>query len=257
MLKIISVPAFTDNYLWLLHKEGSNQAFVVDPGDAAPIELALKNNGLTLAGIMVTHHHGDHTGGITALTKDRSIPVYGPKSPNIPNITHPLTEGDEISINDEIVFTVIEVPGHTLDHIAYYSASESVLFCGDTLFAGGCGRMFEGNPQQMQSSLAKLAGLPSETAVYCAHEYTLANLKFAQAVEPGNQVLLSRYQQAEKTRAEGKATVPSTITQELQTNPFLRVNETSVIDAANNQEPRNANEPWQVFAVLRRWKDNF
>ncbi|MBU3070089.1 hydroxyacylglutathione hydrolase [Aestuariicella sp. G3-2] len=257
MLKIITVPAFTDNYLWLFHPENSNQAYVVDPGDAAPIEDALTQYGLTLAGILVTHHHGDHTGGIAALTKGRSIPVFGPKSQNIPSITHPLSEGDEVTIEGQAAFKVIEVPGHTLDHIAYYSASEAVLFCGDTLFAGGCGRMFEGEPQQMQSSLAKLGSLPSETRVYCAHEYTLANLKFAQAVEPDNKHLQARNEQAEKARAQGQSTVPSTIGLELETNPFLRVNETSVINAANKQEPGNTNEPWQVFAVLRSWKDNF
>lgn len=257
MLKIIPVPAFTDNYLWLLHVEGSNQAYVVDPGDATPIEEALDQFGLDLAGILVTHHHGDHTGGISQLTKSRSIPVYGPKSPNIPSVTHPLIEGDRVSIEGAAEFHIIEVPGHTLDHIAYYSESESVLFCGDTLFAGGCGRMFEGEPKQMQASLSKLANLPPDTEVYCAHEYTLSNLKFAQAVEPDNEKLQARHQQAEKTRAFGGPTVPSMLGLELDTNPFLRVNETNVINAANSQEPNSANEPWQVFAVLRRWKDNF
>ncbi|WP_439136092.1 hydroxyacylglutathione hydrolase [Pseudomaricurvus sp.] len=257
MLKIIPVPAFTDNYLWLLHLEGSNQAYVVDPGDAAPIEEALKQHGLELAGIMVTHHHGDHTGGIKKLTENRSIPVYGPDSPNISTITLPLKEGDSLSIGGNTEFKVFEVPGHTLDHIAYHSPADAALFCGDTLFAAGCGRMFEGEPRQMQASLAKLASLPKETEVYCAHEYTLANLKFAQAVEPDNETLQARVKQAEQVRASGGFTVPSVLGMELDTNPFLRVHTPSVIESANRQEPNEVNEPWQVFAVLRRWKDNF
>ena len=257
MLKIIAVPAFNDNYLWLLHPQNSTLAYVVDPGDAAPIEEALQKYQLELAGILVTHHHGYHIGGIPALTANRNIPVYGPDSPNIPTVTHPLSDGDTISIAGHFELEVIAVPGHTLDHIAYYIATEAVLFCGDTLFAGGCGRMFEGNPAQMQASLAKLAQLPPETAVYCAHEYTLANLKFALAVEPDNPRLQSRIHDAEQTRAFGAPTVPSTIGLELDTNPFLRVESPEVIKVANARNSTTGSEPANVFAVLRAWKDNF
>lgn len=258
MLKIIPVPAFADNYLWLLHPEDSSLAYVVDPGSAAPVEEALAKYGLNLAGILVTHHHGDHIGGIQELTENRAIPVYGPDSRNIPLVTHPLSDGDTIRLAEQFDFQVIAVPGHTLDHIAFYCADEAVLFCGDTLFAGGCGRMFEGTPEQMYGSLAKLAQLPPETAVYCAHEYTLANLKFAQAVEPDNEKLQHRVVHAEHTRAFGSPTVPSTIGLELDTNPFLRARVPAVILAAKKQHnSADTSEPSAIFAVLRAWKDNF
>lgn len=263
MLKIIPVPAFTDNYLWLLHPENSNDAYVVDPGSAEPIETALAKYGLNLAGILVTHHHGDHIGGIQELTAERDIPVYGPDSRNIPFITQPLSEGDTIRLGGQFDFQVMAVPGHTLDHIVFYCAEEAVLFCGDTLFAGGCGRMFEGTPEQMYASLEKLAQLPPETAVYCAHEYTLSNLKFALAVEPGNEKLQARQQRAESTRAFGSPTVPSTIGLELDTNPFLRVQIPAVVAAAREEAAKNHehfasnSEPSAIFVVLRAWKDNF
>ncbi len=257
MLQIIAVPAFNDNYLWLFHLPGSQQAYVVDPGDAQPVEAALTRHDLQLAGILVTHHHLDHTGGIAHLLAERDIPVYGPLSDKIPAITHPLHEGQRLSLDSGLDFDILEVPGHTLDHIAYFSAAHQTLFCGDTLFAGGCGRMFEGQPRQMQASLSKLAQLPVDTRVYCAHEYTQANLEFAVAVEPDNAQLQQRVQRVKGLRSEHKATVPSTIQQELQTNPFLRVAEQSVIEAAKNHNHSGSLEPWEVFAVLRRWKDNF
>ncbi|GAB3106918.1 hydroxyacylglutathione hydrolase [Aestuariicella hydrocarbonica] len=257
MLKIIPVPAFNDNYLWLFHRSGSNRAYVVDPGDARPVEQALEHYGLELVGMLITHHHADHTGGIDALQKGRNIPVYGPHSANIDNVTQPLSEGDRLSLKDDISFEVLEVPGHTLDHIAFHCPDEAVLFCGDTLFAGGCGRMFEGEPKQMQASLAKLAHLPPQTRVFCAHEYTQSNLAFAQAVEPLNEALKNRVEETLNKRAQGLATVPSLLQQELASNPFLRVSEVSVIDAAKKHSNREVTEPWEVFAVLRGWKDNF
>lgn len=258
MLKIIPVPAFNDNYLWLLHPENSDLAYVVDPGSAEPIEAALAKYELTLAGILLTHHHGDHIGGVQELTENRDIPVYGPHSPRIPFVTHPLEEGESVLLSGAGEFKVLEVPGHTLDHIAYYSASEAVLFCGDTLFAAGCGRLFEGTPEQMHASLRKLADLPADTAVYCAHEYTLSNLRFALAVEPGNEKLQARVEQAEKNRAFGSPTVPSVLGLELETNPFLRVEAPEVVQSAKKQPNYAENdEPAAIFAVLRAWKDNF
>ena len=257
MIKIINVPAFQDNYLWLFHRSGSNSTYVVDPGDAAPIEDALRQHRLNLEGILVTHHHADHIGGIAALRQHRDIPVYGPRSERIPMVTHTLSDGDHLQLAQGFCFQVMAVPGHTLDHIAYFEPTEAVLFCGDTLFAAGCGRMFEGNPTQMQASLQKLAELPPQTAVYCAHEYTSANLKFAAAVEPGNRSILHRIEVTQRLRQAARPTVPSTIDEELLTNPFLRVREDTVISAASGYTAQKLGSPAEVFAALRGWKDNF
>lgn len=260
MLTIQTVPAFDDNYLWVFHAAGSSRAYVVDPGDARPIETALERSRLELAGILVTHHHGDHIGGINALLAARpkeTIAVYGPHSPNIPQITHPLTQGQTLELDDGIRFEVLEVPGHTLDHIAYYNHDDAVLFCGDTLFAGGCGRMFEGNPAQMQASLEKLSQLPGNTLVYCAHEYTESNLRFALAVEPDNTELIARAASTSILRQSNQATVPSRLSDELATNPFVRVHEAPVIAAASRYCAAELSGPAEVFAQLRGWKDHF
>ena len=257
MIRIITVPAFHDNYLWLFHHPDSTDAYAVDPGDAAAIESALQAYKLHLKGILVTHHHADHIGGIPALVKHRDIPVYGPLSKHIPDVTHPLSEGDELQLPGPFGFQVLAVPGHTLDHIAYHEPRERVLFCGDTLFAAGCGRMFEGNPRQMQASLQKLAELPPQTAVYCAHEYTTANLGFASAVEPDNRGIQDRVEATRRLRRDDKPSVPSTIAQELQTNPFLRVKEPTVVAAASRYTGTEIQAPADVFAALRSWKDNF
>lgn len=258
MLEIHNVPAFDDNYLWLIHHQGSQNAYVIDPGDAVPVEAALASHGLILKGILVTHHHADHTGGIGALTKNRDIPVYGPDSEKISHITDPLKDGETLSLEGGLIeFTVLAVPGHTLDHIAYYNQSDEALFCGDTLFAGGCGRMFEGHAEQMHQSLQKLAQLPGSTRVFCAHEYTAANLKFAQAVEPDNQDLQNRITATRQLRSSDRPTVPSLMQQELGTNPFLRVTCPSVIQAAEHYNKAQLREPYQVFGALRGWKDNF
>lgn len=257
MLNVIAVPAFNDNYLWLMHAEGSVDAYVVDPGDSAPIEAALKAHNLELAGILLTHHHWDHTGGVDTLMGDRSIPIYGPNSSNIPQVTHPLNEGDTVRLNKGISFDVIEVPGHTLDHIAYHDSDSGSLFCGDALFAGGCGRMFEGQPAQMHHSLLKLAALPRETSIYCAHEYTQSNLRFAAAVEPDNTELRQRIDTVNHERAAGRRTVPSKMVDELATNPFLRCSSDAVISAAQAHQGKTLTEPAEVFAALRQWKDNF
>ncbi|MAZ86364.1 MAG: hydroxyacylglutathione hydrolase [Cellvibrionaceae bacterium] len=257
MLTVIAVPAFQDNYLWLLVPDDGRNCYAVDPGDAAAIEAALKTHDLVLAGILLTHHHWDHTGGVDDLLKQRSIPVYGPKSEQIPQVTNALSEGDSIELAEAARLSVIEVPGHTLDHIAYFDSASQSLFCGDALFAGGCGRMFEGNPRQMQASLEKLAGLPAETQVYCAHEYTAANLRFAQAVEPNNQTLSQRVKDVASLREDGKSTVPSLLSDEWATNPFLRCSQVEVQSAASNFAKQSLTSVDGVFAALRRWKDNF
>lgn len=217
---LIPIPAFSDNYIWLLARDG--RAWVVDPGEADPVINALAGQALRLSGILLTHHHPDHTGGITALVSRFKIPVYGPAdSPASMLISHPLQNGSSIHIGD-MDFSVIAVPGHTLDHIAYYSRQEKILFCGDTLFSAGCGRIFEGTAAQMYESLRKLASLPDQTRVCCAHEYTLSNLRFAMTVEPNNKDIISYADQCEKLRAKNKATLPSTLEIEMRINPFLR-----------------------------------
>ncbi len=257
MLKVIAVPAFQDNYLWLLVPEGGRNCYAVDPGDAAAIETALTANDLELAGILLTHHHWDHTGGVKDLLKRHSIPVYGPKSDQIPEVTNRLGEGDSVELSATTRLGVLEVPGHTLDHIAYFDPKSLSVFCGDALFAGGCGRMFEGNPKQMQTSLEKLAALPGETKIYCAHEYTESNLRFAQAVEPNNPALEQRVKSVAQLRKEGKSTVPSLLADEWATNPFLRWSETSVQSAARGYANHPLDTASDVFAALRSWKDNF
>ena len=234
MFDVIRIPAFKDNYIWLLRKGAS--AAVVDPGDARPVLEVLDREGLSLTSIFVTHHHADHQGGVSSLLAKHPAEVFGPAAESIHGITRPLHGGETIRAafcDDE--FQVIAVPGHTLGHIAYYGAG--CLFCGDTLFAGGCGRLFEGSAAQLADSLARLAALPDETAVYCAHEYTEANLRFALAVEPGNRRLQSRVNDVAVARAKGWATVPSTIGLEKASNPFLRCAEPEVAASARRRVP--------------------
>ncbi|MDP5071268.1 MAG: hydroxyacylglutathione hydrolase [Congregibacter sp.] len=256
MSSIVGLPAFTDNYIWLL-KNSDGTALVVDPGDAVPVEQALKKYRFKLSGILITHHHFDHVGGLKALKQQHDCPVYGPANPAIEGIDQVLAAGDELSVGD-YNFDIIAVPGHTLDHIAYYqSGSNPVVFCGDTLFAGGCGRIFEGDPPMMYASLGKLAALPADTAVYCAHEYTLANLAFARAADPDNRELQQREADAQALRAAGRPTVPSTIGLERATNPFLRSASEALragLIAAGRGTGRDSVE---AFAELRAWKDKF
>lgn len=256
-INVIAVPAFSDNYLWLFHRSNEQQAYVVDPGDAKPVLAALEKHQLELAGILITHHHMDHTGGIDRLLSHRAVPVYGPGGGSVPQVNHPVGDGDSLELPNGMTFSVFAVPGHTLDHIAYYCGTENVLFCGDTLFAGGCGRLFEGTAAQMYQSLRKLAALPGNTRVYCAHEYTLANLTFAKAVEGGNQDLLRRLEQDRAQRQRDLPTVPSTIALENATNPFLRSHITAVKTAAEHYAGENLPKPEDVLAAVRRWKDNF
>jgi hydroxyacylglutathione hydrolase len=257
MTSIIPIPAFTDNYIWLVH-DGTSAA-VVDPGDAGPVLATLDREGLALTAIVNTHHHGDHVGGNEALLARYDVPVFGPAHERIPGRTHALGEGDEIEVpGPGLRLRVLDVPGHTAGHIAYVGSTDGpVLFCGDTLFAGGCGRLFEGTPPQMWSSLCKLAALPGETRAYCAHEYTLANLRFAAAVEPGNGALAARAVRDRATRARGAATVPSTISEERATNPFLRAGVPAVRAAAQAHAGRPLADEVEAFAVLREWKNGF
>jgi hydroxyacylglutathione hydrolase len=257
MLSIRPIPAFNDNYIWLLFDEQTREAFVVDPGDAAPVLKALEAEQLSLTGILITHHHFDHVGGLAQLQEAFSPIVYGPENPAIAGLDHTLAAGAAIEVLGH-TFEVMTVPGHTLDHIAYFHAGEQpLLFCGDTLFAGGCGRLFEGTPAMMHASLQSLASLPDATRVYCAHEYTLANLAFAHAVEPDNSELARRIADAEAARAQNIPTVPSTLSLERATNPFLRCSEPALVASLRRQERLKGEFAVDVFATVRGWKDNF
>lgn len=251
------MPAFNDNYLWLIHD--GRLAAVVDPGDAQPILAALAAHGLTLAAILLTHHHADHVGGVQTLLQHYKVPVFGPAGEAIDGVTSPLREGDTATIPElGLSLSVLDVPGHTSGHIAYVAQGQPWLFCGDTLFAGGCGRLFEGSPAQMVASLAKLASLPGDTQVYCAHEYTISNLRFALAVEPDNARLVERMAAEQAKRARQQATVPSTIALENATNPFLRYLEPSIIASLQGDGRLTAKDgPVAAFAALREWKNNF
>lgn len=253
-LQVTAIPAFADNYLWLIH-DGQHAA-VVDPGDAAPIEAALASLNLKLDAILLTHHHADHAGGVAALLAQRQIPVYGPARERIAGITVPLSGGDRVDLPAlGLALAVLDVPGHTAGHIAYVAHDRHWLFCGDTLFAGGCGRLFEGTPEQMSASLAQLAALPEDTQVYCAHEYTVSNLRFAVAAEPDNPEVAARLEHEQQRRARGESTVPSTIGVEKRTNPFLRCREPGVLRSLHAEGRLSGNDPVAAFAALREWKN--
>ena len=253
MFDIIRIPAFKDNYIWLLRKGAA--AVVVDPGDAGPVLDVLDRQGLALTAILITHHHADHQGGVAGLLARYPVPVFGPAHESITALSRPLRGGETIALPGlGVEFAVIAVPGHTLGHLAYHGTG--ALFCGDTLFGAGCGRVFEGTMAQMLASLERLAALPAATAVYCAHEYTLANLRFALAVDPGNPLLQQRAAEVAALRAEGRASVPSTLAQEVATNPFLRCQEPALVAAAQSRGA-SANDSLAVFTALREWKNVF
>ncbi len=255
-MNLIALPAFTDNYIWMLH-DGTH-AVVVDPGESAPVIAALDAAQLVLAAILVTHHHADHVGGIDALRPRLQGPVFGPQRERIPEPFVALSDGEQIDVLG-LRFEVIDVPGHTSGHIAYFNAGGAgapILFCGDTLFSGGCGRLFEGTPAQMHRSLSRLAALPGETRVCCAHEYTLSNLKFARAVEPRNRDVADYAAWCESRRALGQPTLPSSIARELEVNPFLRVADNAVAQSAR-AHGADSDEPVAVLAALRQWKNDF
>lgn len=251
MFEISFIPAFKDNYIWLL-TEG-RRAFVVDPGDAAPVIERLEAEGLCLEGILITHHHADHQGGIAELAARWQPQVYAPASESITGCSHPLRGGERIEVLGQTL-EVLAVPGHTLGHLAY--TLPGALFCGDTLFGAGCGRLFEGTPAQMADSLARLAVLPDDTRVYCAHEYTEMNLRFALAVEPDSPALKARCARVAALRAGGQPSVPSTLGEEKASNPFLRCGEPAVIEAALAHGAVDCS-PTAVFAAIRGWRNVF
>ena len=256
-LTVTTIEAFSDNYIWLIHDtENPARVAVVDPGDAAPVIRTLDEQGLELIAVLITHHHPDHVGGIEQLLAHHEVPVFGPANELIPRINYPMVHGQRIQIpNSGLNFEVIELPGHTLGHIAYYG--HEAVFCGDTLFSGGCGRLFEGTAAQMTASMEELASLPPETRVYCAHEYTLSNLRFALAADPGNQALREYQRACQALRDAEKPTIPSTMATELAINPFLRCHETDIKRAAESRMNRPLETKQEVFAAIRQWKDSF
>ncbi len=255
MVQVEPIKAFNDNYIWCLHKPGENALFVVDPGDAGPVLERLSQGNETLAGILITHHHWDHTDGVAKLRQTYpDVPVYGPKHSPFKGITHPLGEGDELTVFDTR-FRIIETPGHTLDHICYIS--DALCFCGDTLFSAGCGRLFEGSAEQMWQSLQKLSSLPDTCRVYCTHEYTQSNLKFAAAVEPQNRALTEYRSRVNALREQHLPSLPSTLGTEKAVNPFLRAASAPVAEHIPPELTPASQEPARIFAALRAWKDVF
>jgi hydroxyacylglutathione hydrolase len=258
MITIIPIPAFADNYIWTLRSGGN--AVVVDPGDAAPVLEYLDREKLALTAILATHHHNDHVGGVPSLVARYGVPVFGPARESIPERTRALGDGNEIDVPGlALRLRVMDIPGHTAGHIAFFGEVSGVpsVFCGDTLFAAGCGRIFEGTPEQMWSSLSALAALPAETQVYCGHEYTLANLRFALAVEPDNRDVWDRQAREQAKRDRGEVTLPSTIGDERRTNPFLRAPVPHVRDAAAAHAGAPLATDVEAFAALRAWKNVF
>jgi hydroxyacylglutathione hydrolase len=256
-MNLIPLPAFSDNYIWLLHHQG--RALVVDPGESEPVSRWLTEHQHQLDCILVTHHHGDHTGGVAKLQREWDVKVYGPANEKLPFEYQPLKQGDIFNWAD-LIFQTIDVPGHTAGHIAYWAhpqGQDPLLFCGDTLFSGGCGRLFEGTPTQMLQSMDQLAALPGKTRVCCAHEYTLSNLKFALAVEPENLALQKYMAQCEQRRANHLPTLPAELAKELQINPFLRSRIPSVIDAVKQFAPQTSHLDAEIFGNLRLWKNEF
>lgn len=257
MLTPIPIPALSDNYIWILRHPDNPAVIVVDPGESAPVLAALEQARLEPAAVLITHHHGDHVGGLADVTRQYpDIPVFGPADESVDGVTIPLREGDTATVEAlGVTFEVLDTPGHTSGHISY--VGDGVLLCGDTLFAGGCGRVFEGTPEQMHASLQKLANLPEDTLGCCGHEYTIANLTFAEAVEPGNRRIHTRLETARNARQADMPTLPFRISDELETNPFLRCDEPEVRTAVEQRAGKQQANSAEVFAVLRAWKNDF
>jgi len=257
MFQVQPVAAFQDNYIWMLGLPGSAEVAAVDPGDAAPVEAWLAAQGKQLSAILLTHHHADHTGGVAALTAARDIPVYGPADSPYAGIDHPLADGAQIQLFGQTL-AVKTTPGHTLDHICYYLAAEQPqLFCGDTLFLAGCGRLFEGDATQMQRAMEYFAALPDHTEVYCTHEYSLANLAFAAAVEPHNPHIQAAIARCQKLRHQHWPTLPTHIGEEKRINPFMRAQQPTVVEAAYRRSGQRTAPGTETLSVIRAWKNVF
>jgi hydroxyacylglutathione hydrolase len=256
-LHVRPVRAFSDNYIWLIESPRTpGRVVAVDPGDAEPVIAELQRLGLSLAAILLTHHHPDHIGGVPELLRHGAVPVIGPDDSRIAHRTLTVRDGERCELPDlGLSFEILQVPGHTLSHIAFWG--HGALFCGDTLFSAGCGRMFEGTPTQMNASLNRLSRLPPETRMFCGHEYTAANLRFALAVDPANRAALEYQESVVRVRAQGEPSLPSTMALEIRVNPFLRCEDPTVVQAAENHAGKSLNEPALVFGALRAWKDQF
>ncbi len=255
MYDIVAIPAFEDNYIWTIHN--ARHAVVVDPGDAAPVLSWLASHDVKLTGILCTHRHHDHVGGIEELRAVYNVPVYGRQHKKNPHITHDLRDGEKLDLEEfALSFDIMEVPGHIDDHIAYYSSGSGMLFCGDVLFGAGCGRNFEGSVNALHRSLQRIASLPPSTLAYCAHEYTASNLRFAWVCDPDNPDVADRIEKTARMRAAGQSTVPFTIGIELATNPFLRCKEPAILQSLKRMGYDAADEE-SAFAALREWRDKF
>jgi hydroxyacylglutathione hydrolase len=256
-LLVRPVRAFSDNYIWLIESpRAQGRVIAVDPGDATPVLAELQGSGQSLAAILLTHHHPDHIGGVPELLRHGAVPVIGPDDVRIAHRTLTVHDGESCDLPDlGLSFEILQVPGHTLSHIAFWG--HGALFCGDTLFSAGCGRMFEGTPTQMNASLNRLSRLPPETRMFCGHEYTAANLRFALAVDPNNPAALDYQDSVARLRAQGNPSLPSTMALEIKVNPFLRCEDPTVVRAAENHAGKSLNDPARVFGALRAWKDQF
>ncbi len=258
MLKVHAVPTFTDNYVWIIQSPTSSEACVIDPGDEGPVIAYLEQHKLDLVRVLITHSHFDHINGVNNLMAFKRVPVYGPDCADIPQVTHPQTEGSTFSIfNAE--FTVWHLPGHLPEHLAYVAkdGNDTQIFSGDIMFSGGCGRIFVGSHQELKSSLDRIASLPSETLVYGTHEYTQSNLEFAKAVEPDNKAIDDRAAEVTTLRAAGTSTLPTSVATEKAINPFIRCDQTGVITATAQRLEREPNDALEVFTALREWKNGF